>query len=438
MFADSIEVIRALRKAGYTGHVTLGGTYPTLSSDFILKSHPEIDSIIRTEGEVCSLKLFRAITRREDLRDVSGLSWRDSEGAVIHNPPQPLIPDLDALPFPARDNFSAYAKMGGIIQLHGSRGCHHNCSFCGTAAFYRMAPGRKWRARSASNIVSELTPLVHLAPTNEVWMTDDNFIGPGTAGNSRALDIAACIRSAKLDIKLIIQSRADNMRRETLRALKDAGLRKVYVGVESGITSDLTLFNKNITPVDSIAALRLIEDEDLFAELGFIGFTPFTTMTDFCQNVAFLERLCGASSRIHLFAFDRLVPYRGTPVWNLLLKEGLADCRGIEYRSVIRDPVIEQVWRHTDALLVMLGPATELIKSLIMLDGREIDACSAILQKNEVFIRGIKKIASTFLNAHQVCGIDIRPDLAEIVVRLNRALGLSFDVNYEQHTTDIL
>jgi radical SAM superfamily enzyme YgiQ (UPF0313 family) len=322
---------------------------------------------------------------------VNGLTYRKKD-RIISNPSRPLITNLDNLPFPIRDDFETYTSLGGIIQIHASRGCHANCSFCSTAAFYRKAPGKKWRARSATNTIDELESLLNRSLTNEVWFTDDNFIGPGKTGNQRAKAIAEEIIRRGLDVKLVIQSRGDNLHVDTIRMLKQAGLRKVYVGVESGVDRCLKTFNKHMSADKNAAALKLLEAEKLFVEIGFIGFDPFTTVEEFAQNVDFLSSLCSESEYIHPFAFDMLLPYRGTPICELLLEHGKAVEDGLDYRSVISDPRIELAWRLVDALLIHLGPATEHIKALIIGDDSREEAKRCIQLKNETMMRCLSRI----------------------------------------------
>lgn len=391
MMADAYRIIKALREYGFTGHITVGGTYPTLNAKEVLHRFMAIDSVVRVEGEITTYELLLAVNGEIDINTVKGLTYRHGN-QIISNLPRPLIANLDDLPLPIRDDFETYVSLGGIIQIHSSRGCHGNCSFCSTAAFYRRSPGRKWRMRSPNNVIDELEGLISRSATNEVWFTDDNFIGTGMVGDNRANQIAQEIVRRGLKVKLIIQSRGDNLQRTTIRNLVHAGLRKIYIGIESGVNRSLDTFNKKMDREKNANALRLLEEEQVFVEIGFIGFDPFTTVEEFSENVEFLSSLCGESEYIHPFAFDMLLPYRGTPICDLLLKHGKAVEHGLDYCSVISDPRIELAWHLTDALLIALGPATELIKSLIIDDGSREKAKSGIKLKNATMMMCLRKI----------------------------------------------
>ena len=79
---------------------------------------------------------------------MEGISWRDAEGEIVHEPEREKIADLDALPLPARhllDN-SLYhfpGIEGPITTVKSSRGCPLDCSFCG----YTLAQGLRFRFR---------------------------------------------------------------------------------------------------------------------------------------------------------------------------------------------------------------------------------------------------------------------------------------------------
>lgn len=425
MMQDSYRLITNLRKEGYKGHIIVGGTYPTLNAREVLTKFPLIDSVCMVEGEITTLDLYRALAEDGKLDKVRGLTYQDSKLGIIQCEPRQLVPRLDELPSPARDRFSEYQRMGGIVQIHSSRGCHANCSFCGTAAFYRCAPGRKWRARSPKHSVDELKAILAQSISDEVWFTDDNFIGPGSIGNERALTIAEEILARGLRVKLVIQSRADNLRLETLRALKRAGLRKIYIGVESGTHRHLATYNKWIDPSQNWTALKMIEAEGIYAELGFIGFDPYTTLDEFGVNVDFIRRICADSRFIHPFAFDMLIPYRGTPIARKLLDDGLAIEDGLDYQSVINDPVIAKAWRCVDHLLIYQGPATEHIKALIINDQTQSEAQEAIRHKNHVMAEGLSLIWSTLTRNPDTDEVEIKASLTELVDDLNRQLGIN-------------
>ncbi len=95
------RIAQHLRAAGVTCHFTIGGHYPSLCHDELLTNFPEIDSVVRYEGEETLIELVDRLRAGEDWRDVNGIAYA-RDGEVVATQPRPLVQDLDALPFPDR------------------------------------------------------------------------------------------------------------------------------------------------------------------------------------------------------------------------------------------------------------------------------------------------------------------------------------------------
>ena len=98
-----LALIKALRKSGYTGKIIVGGYFATFAAPEILRDFPEIDFVIRGEGEITLAELMQTLLRRtgKPISQISGLSFRDNRN-IIDNPARPLIQNLDSLPPPDR------------------------------------------------------------------------------------------------------------------------------------------------------------------------------------------------------------------------------------------------------------------------------------------------------------------------------------------------
>src|SRR6201995_573743 len=92
------SLMEALRRDGIDAHFTMSGHYPTLSPQQTMAAAPELDSIVRYEGEVTLVEIVRALQAGSDWRKLDGVVWRQAE-AVVVNPPRALIHDLDSLPY---------------------------------------------------------------------------------------------------------------------------------------------------------------------------------------------------------------------------------------------------------------------------------------------------------------------------------------------------
>jgi len=157
-----------------------GGQHFSATAQESLQTYPEIDLIVRGEGEETLVDLVR---KPGELERVEGISYR-RDGRVVHNPPRPLIQDLNDLPFPGyhlvRDLVKKYhfAAMAGknvpYALVEGSRGCSHRCTFC---TQWKHWGGAK-RLKTPGRIVDEIEYCYHEFGSRFIWLTDDDF-GPG-------------------------------------------------------------------------------------------------------------------------------------------------------------------------------------------------------------------------------------------------------------------
>lgn len=131
----------------------------------ILRIYPEVDFVVRGEGEYAMLNLVNGV----DLYKIPNLIFRENK-QIIKTPVE-LISDLDALPFPAREllknKYKPHAK-----HVIASRGCNENCVFCE----YRVEKGKQ-RRRTWTNVFSEIELLLkNQEEKQSVLIEDENFL----------------------------------------------------------------------------------------------------------------------------------------------------------------------------------------------------------------------------------------------------------------------
>jgi len=111
-----------LRSAGITSHFTIGGHYPSLCHDEILRNFPELDSVVRYEGELTLPDLVERLSTGNDWRQTSGIAYL-CDGEVVVTEPRPLVHDLDSLPHPWRPYKAEQVGGYSTLPLLASRGC---------------------------------------------------------------------------------------------------------------------------------------------------------------------------------------------------------------------------------------------------------------------------------------------------------------------------
>jgi len=304
------------------GVVTVvGGQHFTATAQESLEKYPEIDVIVRGEGEETLRQLIRALKERRGLATVEGLSFRRN-GEVVHNPPRPLIEDLDALPFPGygfvEDLVGRYhfTMMAGrdvrYALIEGSRGCAYRCSFCTQWRFW----GARWRMKSPRRIADEMEFCHREYDSQFLWFTDDNLgLGPRAA---RLCD-ELIQRGLGDEVSWFIQARCDDVakHRALLPRLRKAGNQWILLGVESGSQETLTALNKSVRPEEARAAVRALKENGIFAQATLI----IGERRDTAQSIAQLSEFVNDLDA-DLPIFMILTPFPGSELYEFASRQG--------------------------------------------------------------------------------------------------------------------
>jgi anaerobic magnesium-protoporphyrin IX monomethyl ester cyclase len=325
---SALRIAKAARDAHPGSHIILGGIEAALSAEQILRNHISIDSIGMSEGEPTVTSLLSALTEEKNWRDISGLAFRDGD-SVAFSARAPLIDPLDSLPFPARDDIVAVIEAGGPVSISSSRGCFGRCSFCSVRAFYSLSSGRPWRGRSPSSVISEMQELYERYNIRLFSFIDETVVGPGDNGHERLRELAALIRQSGIKVDFFMTVRADQVERGLFRELKEAGLKKVEIGIESMASSQLKRYSKNVRVRDNRRALKVLEDLGIAVEVFMIPFDSGVTPDELKKNLEFYSRRFENGSCRYdvapLSMGNYLYPYPGTGTRTLYEQQGWLD-----------------------------------------------------------------------------------------------------------------
>jgi len=317
-----LELTRYLREKGVDCHFTVGGHYPSLRFEDVLDSVPQVDSIVRFEGEMTVCELAESLSTGGDWREVQGVAYR-KDGKPISNTLRPLINDLDALPFPLRSKERTFKCMEkNCAFILASRGCVWNCSFCSIRKFYGIPSGRLRRVRSPGNVVQEMKELYEKYEARIFLFQDDDFLSPGKPGREWALSFINELEKEELADKVLwkISCRTDEVDAELFSRLKKAGLFLAYLGIESGNQTGLKYLNKHLTVEDNIRAVKVLNGLGILYEYGFMLFDPTSTFQSVRTNIDFLKDICGDGSSPAVFC--KVLPYAETDIERKLISEG--------------------------------------------------------------------------------------------------------------------
>jgi radical SAM superfamily enzyme YgiQ (UPF0313 family) len=299
--------------------ICLFGFFPTLAWRDIMAHFPDIDYVIVGEPEETIVDLARHMERGID-NELRSLAVRIHDKPVLSGIRGP-ISNLDGLPYPLRPDI----QNAQMICVQASRGCYNGCSFCLIPA---LTGGKTaWRGRSVQDVVCEVTELVQNGHT-DIYFVDPNFIGPGKAGRERAFELARSL--SELGITFGMETRADDLTYPLMKALADAGLTSLLIGLESGSHGVLSRLSKNTSVKENQDAIEMVREAGLDPELGFIMFEPESTLNDILDNFLFLKenRVLDRLSRTVNILHHQQILLKGTSGYESALNKGRLIPRG--------------------------------------------------------------------------------------------------------------
>ena len=243
--------VAALLKQGTGATTVLVGPPASQFAEAILKNGG-VDIVARFEYDFTVSDIAEAVDRGRGFKEISGISYKDN-GQIIHNPDRDFTTseDLDRMPFVSKVykkhlNIKQYFLSHSLypeVQIFVGRGCPYKCTFC---AWPETMMGRKYRVRSAENVVDEFEYIKRDIPeVKEIFIEDDTF----TIDRKRIKAISEEIKRRKLNITWSCNARA-NLDYETMREMKRVGCRLLDVGYESGSSVILKNVRKGISTAE--------------------------------------------------------------------------------------------------------------------------------------------------------------------------------------------
>jgi anaerobic magnesium-protoporphyrin IX monomethyl ester cyclase len=305
----------------------VGGQHFSSVPEQSLVDFPEIDCIVRGEGERTLVEIVKSVRDgigNNGFAGINGVSFRHGN-RIIHNPPRPLIENLDSLPYPAyhlvEKNMKRYhfSMMAGrntrYMIIEGARGCSHRCTFC---TQWRHWDGC-WRAKSAKRTADEMEHIYERYGAGFIWLTDDNF-EYGKRGKALWSELRE--RKFSKDISWFFQARTDDISSnpETVEGLREVGNTWILMGIESGSPEALRGYKKGIKAGDASKAVRTLKKNDIFAQGMFVIGARHDTVES-------IEELRGFSLGLDLdlAIYTALTPFPGTDIHEEASRNGWID-----------------------------------------------------------------------------------------------------------------
>jgi len=310
-YKSALKIAKITKQVHPNCLTVLGGVHVTFWDENALKECPSLDLVVRKEGEITFLELVQHLEANKSFTDLIGITCRDGDG-FIRNPDRPYIEDLDSLPFPAHhlwplDRLKKYGDV--MFPLMTSRGCVYWCEFCSAVRMF----GRRYRMRSAKNVVDEMEYLHKTFGSSTFTFYDDAF----TVDQARVEEICKELHDRNLKLTWDCGTRVDMVNKDLLQKMKDAGCIAVWFGVEAGSQLVLDEMGKGFTAQLTKKAFKMAQDVGLLTiasvVFGFPGETKETAM----ETIKFIQELNPDDVGFYI-----ATPYPGTPMAEQVKKNG--------------------------------------------------------------------------------------------------------------------
>ena len=365
-FPGDMRLVKAIKEANPKIKIAFVGPHVSVLPEKSLRECREIDFVCRKEFDYAIYDYANG----KPLEEIPGVSFLKDD-KVVHNPDQPQIQNLDALPHVTdvykRDldvtKYNVPFLLHPYVSLYTTRGCPAQCTFC---LWPQTLSGHPWRKRSADDVAAEMARAKEYWPeVKEFFFDDDTF------NIQKARTIELCAKLKPLGLTWSCTSRVTTDF-ETLKAMKEAGCRLLIVGYESGDQQILKNIKKGATVERARQFTKDCHKLGLVIHGDFIMGLPGETRETINNTISFAKELDVETIQVsvaHAYPGTELYDYavkNGFIVGdNKMVDEGGHQLAHIQYPGLPADEILSAVHRFYDEYYFRPKAAWRIVKKAI-------------------------------------------------------------------------
>ena len=310
-YALSLIIAEQIKSVNPQIVIIFAGAQATHTDIDTIKEFPQVDIIIRGEGELTTEKLYPLISEHKYWGNIEGITYKDAKGNVIKNKESKLIdnwmytPAYEQLP----SNYLNNIQRMTSFRIEGGRGCPYNCIFCSTCNMWR----RKYRIKTAAEIYKEME-LVNKEYGLEEFIIEHDSL---TANKKKFTEFLSDLKSRnKKKFRWKCSSRIDTLPIELLPEMKQAGCTSIYLGIETGSPKMQKIYGKNLNLDTLPKVLSELEKNDIGFTASFICGHPEEDINDIKKTTDLLI-YCASKKNCKEVQLHKLSPISGSKLYEI-------------------------------------------------------------------------------------------------------------------------
>jgi hopanoid biosynthesis associated radical SAM protein HpnJ len=389
-FPGDVKVAEALKEANPDLLVGFVGAKVAVEPEGSLLASSSIDFVAREEYDFTVVE----IAEGRPFDQIDGLTYRDGRGGLAHTPDRAVLEDMDRLPWVSpvyrrdlrvEDYYNGYLKHP-YLSLYTGRGCRSQCTFC---LWPQTVGGHRYRTRSVGHVLGEMEYIRDNFPeVKEVFIDDDTF----TDSRERAEEIARGM--GRLGLEWSCNAKA-NVPYETLKVMRENGLRLLLVGFESGNQEILVNIKKGVKVERAREFAKDCRDLGITIHGTFIMGLPGETTETIQETIRFAKEINPKTLQVSIAA-----PYPGTALYRQAQEQGwlptdeasLVDEHGVQsavlsYPNLNRTEMFDSVDQFYRKFYFRAGKIAEISAEML----RDSDVMKRRLREGVEFVSFLRK-----------------------------------------------
>lgn len=318
----------------------LGGVYATMAPDDII-ADPSVNLVGHGEGEQTIVEFCEAVRTSASTTGIMSTLTKDESGKVVHNTPRPLVNINDIIPdFSLFDDRRFYRPLGAkiwkAIPLETYRGCPYTCAFCNSPAQVIIArenqQGLFLRRKSMPQLRREIATAIERHNAEFLYINDDAFMA---RPKPELAEFAEMYK--EFNLPFWFQTRFEDIDAEKLAWLKEVGCYRISFGLEHGNEQfRKEKLRRNMTNDFILEKAQVVTEAEIPFTLNILVGMPYETRELIFDSVSLIRKIDTFDS----LSVNIFVPYHGTPLRDMALKEGWLDPNR-QTTSVISESILE-------------------------------------------------------------------------------------------------